>query len=68
MTQIPSQGPVVQVKAQPDVYTLMIIVAILALGVGIGIVIYNLMAALPNGYGLTVGQLFESLKGVVPVK
>ena len=66
MTQISSQGPVVQVKPQPDIYTVILIVGVLALAVTIGIVMYNLMAAPPNGYGLTFGQFFESLEKLIP--
>ena len=58
MAQMPPKGPVVQ-AAQPDIYTLLMIVAILALATTMGFVLYNLMAAVPNGYGLTVGDLFQ---------
>ena len=60
MTQLPSQGPVIQVKPQPGIYTLLLIVAILALVVTIGIVLYNLLSSLPNGYGLELGTFFDA--------
>jgi len=49
-----TQGPVVRVKPQPNIYTLLLIVGILILGFTIGAVIWNLTAC----YGLTFGQLF----------
>jgi len=63
MTQSPSQGPVVEVKPQPTVYTVLLVIAILALAVAIGVVLWKLMAAPPSGYGLKVGQLFQPLQG-----
>jgi len=54
MTAMPPQGPVVKVKPQPDIYTLLLIVAILVLAAGVGAVVWDLM----ENYGLTFGQLF----------
>lgn len=54
MTQM-SRGPVVTVKPQPNIYTLLLIVAIVMLGIGLGVVMHNLMA----NYGLEFGQLFD---------
>ncbi len=74
MTQVPSQGPVVQVKPQPDIYTLMLIVTIIALAVTVAIVLMNLLSPFerpdgsPGGYGLEFGQLFDSLKNLIPGK
>jgi len=62
MTQLPLQGPVVQVKPQPGIYTLLLIVAILALAATIGIVLYNLLSSLPDGYGLEFGALIDASK------
>ncbi len=66
MTQIPSQGPVVGAKPQPTIYTLMLIIAILALAMTLVLVIRNLIAEPPAGYGLTFGQLFKPLKDLIP--
>jgi len=56
MSQLPSeQGPVIPVKPQPNVYTVLLIVAILALIVSISIVLYNLMTT----YGMTFAQIFQ---------
>ena len=65
MTQMPSTPPVVQVKPQPNIYTVLLIVAIVALAVTIGLVLYNLLAdvAAGKGYGLTLPQV---LKGEIP--
>ena len=59
MTQLPSQGQVVRVKPIPNIYTLLIIVAILVLAITIGIVLYNLLSASPSGYGLSFSDLFN---------
>ena len=74
MTQIPSGGPVVQVKPQPNVYTVLLVVTIIVLAVTIGLVLHNLMSPVttpdgsPGGYGLSFGDLFKSLKDLVPTK
>ncbi len=60
MAQMPPKGPVVS-SAQPDIYTLMMILAIIALATTMGFVLYNLMAAVPDGYGLSVGEFFQPL-------
>ncbi len=59
MTQLPSQGQAVRVKPQPSIYTLLIIVGILVLGVTIGLVLHNLLSAPPDGYGLSYGDLLN---------
>ena len=59
MTQLPSQGQVVRVKPQPNVYTLLIIVGILVLAATIGIVLWNLLSDPPSGYGLSFGDLLN---------
>jgi uncharacterized membrane protein YhfC len=53
MTSMPPP-PVVRVKPQPDVYTVLLIVAILCLAVSIGAVVWDLM----RNYGLSFAQLF----------
>ncbi len=58
MAQMPAKSPVAS-SAQPDIYTLMMIIAILALATTMGFVLYNLMAAVPGGYGLSVGDFFQ---------
>lgn len=67
MSQMPSGGSVVQVKPQPNIYTALLIVAILALGVAIGLVLYNLMAPVDTGagYGMKFGDLFATLQELV---
>ena len=54
MTGMSSQAPVVKVKPQPDVYSLLLILAVLALGGTIAYLAHDLMAV----YGLTFGELF----------
>ena len=64
MTQTPTQGPVVEVKAQPTVYTVLLLVAIFALAIAIGVVMYHLTAdTAAGGYGLTVGEIFGGGSG-----
>ncbi len=54
MSAMSPQVPVVRVKPQPDVYTVLLILAILLLGVTIGIVLHDLMAT----YGMTFQEIF----------
>ena len=60
MAELRSGQPVVSVKPQSDVYTLLVIVAILALAVAIGLTVYDLMS--PEGYGMKLGDIFSPLK------
>jgi len=48
------QSPLVKTKPQPDIYTLLLIVAIIFLAVTVGMVMYNLMTT----YGLTFTEMF----------
>ena len=57
MTQIPQQ-PIVQAKLQPNIYTVLLIIAIVALGVTVGVAIWNLTTV----YGLSFGEIFQPLK------
>jgi hypothetical protein len=62
MASTPSQGPVIQVKAQPDVYTVILLVAIIALVAAIVFCGWKLTAQVDaGGYGMTVGQFFQAL-------
>ena len=62
MASTSSQSPVIQVKAQPDVYTVILLVAIIALVAAIAFCSWKLTATVDaGGYGMTVGQFFESL-------
>ena len=58
MTMIPPEGPVVKIKPQSNVYTVLLAVGVVFLVVAIGIVVYDLMTT----YGLSFGQLFQSQK------
>jgi len=53
---------------QANVYTVLLIIAILALGATIGLVLHNLLAPVPDGYGLDVGALFEPPQIPAPPK
>ena len=68
MTQLPSQGPVIEVKPQPNIYTLLLIVAILAVAVTVGFVLYNLLSDPPAGYGLDFGAIFDSARLPEPIR
>ncbi len=64
MTQASSSGSVVEVKAKPNVYSVLLIAAIVILLVAVGIVLRNLMAPLPDGpdgygYGMTLGEIIK---------
>ena len=57
------QTPVVRVKPQPDVYTILLILAILLLATSIGVALYDLM----NTYGMTFTEIFTGGgKGMPP--
>ena len=60
MAELQSGQPVVSVKPQSDVFTVLVIVGILALGVAIGLTLYDLMS--PGGYDMTFGDIFAPLK------
>lgn len=55
-------------RPQANVYTVLLVVAILALAATIGLVLYNLLAPLPDGYGLEIGALFEAPQTPTPSK
>jgi hypothetical protein len=59
------------VKPQPDIYTVMLIAAILVLAIGIGVAVYSLMAAPAEhsgGYGLKIGDFFAPIKEIISAK
>ncbi len=60
MAESRSEQPVVSVKPQSDVYTLLVIVTILALAVAVGLTLYDLMS--PEGYAMRFGDIFAPLK------
>ncbi len=55
MSMIPPSGPVVRVKPQPDIYTVMLILGILFMIAAIFMGLQTLMSA----YGLSFGALFS---------
>jgi len=58
MTMISPEGPVVRVKPQSNVYTVLLAVGVIVLAAAIGIVMHDLMTT----YDLSFGQLFQSQK------
>lgn len=62
MTEIQSKPPVVKAKPQPDVYTLLMVVAIVTLGVTIALVLCNLTS--DGGYGMNLSELFGPLEDI----
>lgn len=60
MTEPQSRQPVVSVRPQSDVYTLLVIVTILALAVAVAMALYDLIS--PEGYGMRFGDIFVPLK------
>ena len=64
MTDLPPspQGPLVTVKPQPNVYTVLLVVAAVALVLTIALCLYRLLSPPPAGYGLEFGQLFDRLQ------
>lgn len=53
MTQ--TQGPVVQVKPQPNIYTVLLMVAVVVLVFATVVVCYDLMTT----YGMSFGDIFS---------
>ncbi len=64
MTTQPLNGPVVPVKPQANVYTVLLIIAILALGAAVALTLQNLM----NNYGMTLGDIFDPKYSPLPPK
>ncbi len=63
MTQLPTDGSV-EIRPQPNVFTVLLIVAILVMLVGVAMVAYKLTA--DSGYGLSFGELFKPFQGAKP--
>lgn len=59
MSQMPTERNVAKVLAGPNVYTILLMIAILALWVGIGFAANRLTSDPPAGYGVSVGQMFS---------
>ncbi len=58
-------APVIEVKPQPDVYTVLLVIAALVLVVAIGLCLFKLMGAVDGGgYGLSFKQLFGGSKSL----
>jgi hypothetical protein len=58
MTRASTQPPVIEVRPQANVYTVLVVVAILAMLVAVLLGLSKLMGAPPDGYGLNFDQLF----------
>ncbi len=64
MTQIPShQQNIVSPKPQPNIYTVLLIVALLCMTLTVAVGLRHLMSA--NGYGLSFGDLFSSADKII---
>jgi hypothetical protein len=61
MTRFPAPQNVVP-QPTPNIYTAMLAVAIVVLLATVIIVMHNLMASPPNGYGLSFGDIFSKLE------
>ena len=56
----------VTASPQPDVYTVLVMVAALCLAVTMGIVLYYLMSSVDSGgYGLSLADLFQSAEDLI---
>ena len=53
---------VVEVKPDANVYTVLMLVSIIVLVIAIVLVGMKLTGDMPNGYGMTIGEMFEPLK------
>lgn len=56
---MPTERNIAKIKAGPNIYTVLLIIAILVLWVGIGFTANRLMSDPPAGYGLSVGDMFS---------
>ncbi len=60
MTQSNTDAPVVQVAPQPNVYSVLLLLAIIALCTAVAVCMMSLLTPLADGgYGLEFGQLFN---------
>lgn len=59
MTQAQLGGPVIAAKPVPNIYTALIVVAIVVMLIAIIIGMYTLLAPMPAGYDLHFGDLFS---------
>ncbi len=64
MTQAP-RGPMIEVKPQPNIYTVLLVAAIIVLAVTLGLVVWNLLAPSPKGYGMEPGDLLKPVKSLL---
>ena len=64
MTQSPTNASeaAVEVRPRANVYTVLVVVAVLALGFTLGWVLWHLMSQPPDGCGMKLSDLFEPLK------
>jgi hypothetical protein len=63
MSQLPLTDETIQVKPQSNIYTLMMIITVLVLGVVVGLVMQKLMGPVDHGgYGMTFGEVFGTIK------
>lgn len=61
MTESPTHGPVIEVRAQPNVYTILLLVAVIALAVAVGACLWKLTSPPPVGYGMEIKQFFDPI-------
>ena len=57
-------GPVIEVRSQPNVYTILLLVVIVALAVAVGACFWKLTSPPPVGYGLEIKDFFERIMPV----
>jgi len=62
MTQLPPESPVIEVSPGPNVYTILLLVAIIVLAAGIAAAFWKLTSPLPVGYGLTIKEFLDPIK------
>ena len=59
MSQTQSGSPVIAAKPVPNIYTALLVIAIVVVLIAIIVGLYTLLAASPSGYGLSFGDLFS---------
>jgi hypothetical protein len=64
MSMTPHNAPVVQAKPQPDIYTMLLLLAVLSLALAIGALVYDMMST----YQMSLGEIFSGTAPTLPDK
>lgn len=69
MTSLPPGGTGVRSQPPPNIYTVLLLVAVVALLAALIVTLWTLLSPLPNGYGMELGHFFGPVPDAnVPVR